>query len=274
LVVLSASISLPSLSFSCCNISKSLSSELVSSGWPFSETIGSKSVEIEDIYIRLDKELEDLFKTLDIEVGKGMYTVFLTADHGVAENSGYLNSLKIPAGYIDHNKLELDLKKLLFSQFGDSLISSYSNQQIYFNNQIIESKKLNRETIESECKKFLLKTDGISEVYFSSDLQSQSYAAGSYKGILQNGYNFKRCGEIMVRYEPAWMEAYKTGTTHGAEFSYDTHVPLLFYGNGINKGSSVTSVNITDIAPTICMLLNISFPNGCTGKPIVDVLKK
>jgi len=64
------------------------------------------------------------------------------------------------------------------------------------------------------------------------------------------------------------MDWSKTGTTHGAPYSYDTHVPLIFYGWKIPKGSSSDPVTITDIAPTIAELLNIEFPSGNTGKPI------
>ncbi|MFL5752410.1 MAG: alkaline phosphatase family protein, partial [Bacteroidia bacterium] len=75
-------------------------------------------------------------------------------------------------------------------------------------------------------------------------------------------------------YQPAWMEFGHKGTTHGSEFTYDTHVPLVFFGAGIPNGSTVNNIDIVDIAPTICMLLNIPFPNGCSGKPIEELFRK
>jgi len=48
---------------------------------------------------------------------------------------------------------------------------------------------------------------------------------------------------------------------------------LLFYGKGIKKGNTFVRTEIPDIAPTISALLGIAFPNGTTGKPIVEVLK-
>ena len=62
------------------------------------------------------------------------------------------------------------------------------------------------------------------------------------------------------------------GTTHGSGYTYDTHVPLLFYGNGINQGKSYQSTKVTDIAPTISALLGISFPSGTTGAVIEEVI--
>jgi bisphosphoglycerate-independent phosphoglycerate mutase (AlkP superfamily) len=74
--------------------------------------------------------------------------------------------------------------------------------------------------------------------------------------------------------EPGWYSATKVvGTTHGSPYSYDTNVPVIFYGSGIKKGSSVKYHPITDIAPTVSILLNIKFPNGCTGQPIEELFK-
>jgi arylsulfatase A-like enzyme len=70
------------------------------------------------------------------------------------------------------------------------------------------------------------------------------------------------------------MEYMSTGTTHGASYSYDTHVPVLFYGMGITKGSTVRKIHVVDIAPTISMMLHIPFPNGTTGSPLEEVITK
>lgn len=236
---------------------------------------GPKSVEIEDVYLRLDLDLKELFAALDAEVGKGNYTLFLTADHGAAEVPAYLQQQKIPAGLVEEDMVEKELKKFLFSEFGDSLVLNVSNQQVFLNHKIIQTKKLDVINVQKKAADFLLSIDGIAEAYLGDDMKRFSYTSNSFKALLQNGYNHKRSGDVMFRFNVAYFEAYmKKGTTHGAEFSYDTHVPLLFYGWGIKQGSTVESINITDIAPTICSLLNIPFPNGCSGKPIKAVLDK
>ena len=57
---------------------------------------GVNSKEIEDTYLRLDKNLADLLQFLDQTVGKDNYIVFLTADHAAVEVPAYLESVKIP----------------------------------------------------------------------------------------------------------------------------------------------------------------------------------
>jgi len=236
---------------------------------------GPRSIEIEDVYLRLDLDLQELFKALDAQVGAGQYVLFLTADHGAAEVPAYLKEQKIPAGLVDENEVEKQLKSYLFKEYGDSLVLNSSNQQIFLNRKLITDKKLDLTTIQKKAAAFILEMDGIAETYAAEEIKVNSYTNNSFKALLQNGYNFKRSGDVLFRFNVAYFDAVmQKGTTHGAEFSYDTHVPLLFMGWGIKSGSTVESISITDIAPTICSLLNIPFPNGCTGKPIKAVLDK
>ena len=77
----------------------------------------------------------------------------------------------------------------------------------------------------------------------------------------------------MVLVEPAWLTGYTKGTTHGTMYAYDTHIPFLLFGWGINKGETTSPTYISDIAPTIAALLKILEPNGSTGKPVSAALK-
>jgi predicted AlkP superfamily phosphohydrolase/phosphomutase len=90
--------------------------------------------------------------------------------------------------------------------------------------------------------------------------------------LLQNGYNQKISGDVLFTLQPGVIVYGPKGTTHGSGYTYDTHVPLLFYGNGINQGKSYQPTNVTDIAPTISALLGISFPSGATGTVIEKVI--
>ena len=120
---------------------------------------------------------------------------------------------------------------------------------------------------------YLLSVDGISAVYTSNTLRNGDYNEGGVKGTLIRGYHHKRSGDIAVVLEPQWFEGGESGTTHGSPYAYDTHIPVVFYGWGIAKGSSAEYQTITDIAPTLSVLLKIKFPSGTTGRPVVKALK-
>jgi predicted AlkP superfamily pyrophosphatase or phosphodiesterase len=232
-------------------------------------SFGIRSVEIEDIYLRLDKDLEKLLNYLDKEIGKGNYTIFLTADHGAAEVPNFLADTKIPAGLISEKELTKQVKKHLAEVYQDTLIlANISNEQIFLNTQKIEDLKLHLEKVEKELAHFLTSVQGIAEAYPSSVLKNESFANSDIRSLLQNGYNHKLSGNVSFVFEPGWIDHGPKGTTHGSGYAYDTHVPLLFFGNGIKKGETYTYSSITQIAPTITELLKISRPNASFSEPL------
>lgn len=234
---------------------------------------GLRAVETEDVYLRLDKDLEELLKVLDNEVGKKNYTLFLTADHGAADVAAYLKDQKIPAGYLKEKVYEKELKTFCMKQYGDSLIANISNEQIFLNMPKLWDMKLSQEEVEKTLANKLITMEGIAEAYPSSVLKYEGYKGDNLKSLIANGYNHKRSGNVAFSYLAGWLDIPETGTTHGAAYTYDTHVPLIFFGAGIKKGESVKNYYITEIAPTISILLNNPFPNGCTSKPIEEVYK-
>jgi len=230
---------------------------------------GPNSIEQEDDFLRLDLELAEF---IELQVGKGNALIFLTADHAAPEVPSYLLDLKIPAGYVNEWMMLDSLKKYLNKTYGDSLVLSYSNQQIFLNNKVIEAKKLYLQQVQEDVAAFMIKFNDVSEVITGTTMNNTQYTEG-VRYLMQKGYNAKRSGDVLVNYLPGYVDYMPTGTTHGSPYSYDTHVPLLFYGWNIKQGSSTEQVYITDIAPTLAMMLNIQFPNGCTGKPISFLVK-
>ena len=235
---------------------------------------GPRSVEVEDVYLRLDKDLEELISILNATVGKDNYILFLTADHGACDVPAHLMDVKIPGGYVSEDELTKNIKTHCMNQFGDSLVLSVINQQVFLNEAKIMAMNLNKLVVEHVLVNFLLTVKGVAEAYTSEVLRNNDFIEGTFKHLIQKGYNHVRSGNVAFSYNPAWMEYHNKGTTHGASYSYDTHVPLLFFGSGIPKGSTVKKVNIVDIAPTISMMLHMSFPNGTTGKPLEEVIGK
>src|SRR6202000_182198 len=98
---------------------------------------GINAVEIEDNYLKLDRELANFMVYLDAKLGKGNYTVFLTADHGAAHNTAFLNDHGIPAGVWDDGDALKDLNKFLQDKYKiDGLVLSLMNYQVNFNYKI------------------------------------------------------------------------------------------------------------------------------------------
>lgn len=231
---------------------------------------GPNSIEIEDTYLRLDKDLAELLSFLDQYIGKENTLVFLTADHAAVENPGYLKEKKVPSGFFDRYQSKYILKQYLKKEFdSDTLIVSFSNLQIFLNEEEIERKKLNVIQVEAKIAEYMLKMPGVASTVTATALKNSSFNRG-INALIQNGFHPKRSGNVVISLFPGWIDyETKTGTTHGSPYSYDTHVPLIWYGWKIKASESSEQVDITDIAPTISSILDIPFPNGTTGKPIV-----
>lgn len=241
--------------------------------------VGANAVEIEDVYIRLDRNIEDLLKTLDQKVGAGNYTLFLTADHAVAEVPQYLRDNRIPSGYFSLNDLQINLNTYLQKYFpGREMVGNISNNQVFLNQDAFggdpKTSGVDLLVTTELIANFLMAQEGIANVYTESILRQAGFSESGIKGMVVRGYNSRRSGDITYVLEPGWLEGGKThASTHGSPYSYDTHVPVLFFGFGIAHGTSVKYHTITDIAPTLSILLGIKFPNGCTGQPVEEVLK-
>ncbi|MFD2696626.1 alkaline phosphatase PafA [Mesonia sediminis] len=233
---------------------------------------GVNAKEIQDNYLRLDLEIAQLLEYLDTHIGKGEYTLFLTADHGAIHVPNYLKDQKIPAGYVSSSNLKERLKNYLGEAHANvNLIENISNNQLFLNHELIQEKNIDALALAEDIKAFLLAQPEISRVFTRSEIEMNA-ATEKTKLLVQNGFHQKRSGDLVFGFLPNYISYPEKGSTHGTGFNYDTHAPLLFYGKGIRKGSSFNKTYITDIAPTIAALLGIANPNGTTGEVIVEVL--
>jgi predicted AlkP superfamily pyrophosphatase or phosphodiesterase len=241
---------------------------------------GINSIEIEDTYIRLDRDLAAFLTYLDANVGTGNYTVFLTADHGAAHNTAFLNDHNIPGGVWDDAATLKDMNAFLMDKYKvDNLVLGLTNYQVNFNNAVVKYLRLDEDALKNDCIRFLQK---LPFVAFAVDMQKVQTAniPDELRSRIINGYNPDRSGVIQIILKPGWFTGHgsadhgPTGTTHGTWNPYDTHIPLVFMGWGIQHGSLTRPTHMTDISATVAALLHIQAPNGSIGVPISEVLKK
>jgi len=235
---------------------------------------GINAVEIEDTYLRLDRDIASFLTYLDAKEGVGNYTVFLTADHGAAHNPAFLQDHNIPAGVWDDGTALKDLNKFLLDKYKiDGLVLSLINYQVNFNNYILKYLRLDENAVKNDCIQYLSK---LPEVAFAVDMQKAQTAniPEDLRTRIINGYNIDRSGAIQVILKPGYFSGRAaTGTTHGTWNPYDAHIPFVLMGWGIKHGSTTRETHMIDIAPTIAALLHIQAPNGSIGKVVSEVLK-
>jgi len=234
---------------------------------------GVDAKETQDAYLRLDLEIERLLYFLDSYVGENEYTLFLTADHGASKIPAYLNSIGIKSQNIEEGTVKNILKDVLFKSYGSNqLISKVMNSQVYLNNEIINSLNISFNSIEKTIINTLNQLEYIDEVYTSEDIINGNFDSG-YDLLIQNGYNVLRSGDIIFKLKENVISYGNKGTTHGSGYTYDTHVPLIFFGKKIVQGESNVKTKITDIAPTIAKLLGLKQMSDSTGEVLSFVIK-
>ena len=234
---------------------------------------GPNSVEEEDTYLKLDRDIAELLNAFDAQVGKGNYLFFISADHGVMDVAEFWAEHRLPAGRLDITKVNNAVKAALKEKFGDGeFIRSYDNYQLYLNHQTLKEKKIDFEEVTAVVRETLLPLDGVADVINLHEL-NEANLNDYLKTLYQNGTHAKRSGDVQIVTEPGWIGG-RTTATHGAPYNYDTHIPLLFMGWGIEAGETFGRTAVADTAPTLAALLKILEPSGNVGKVIEAVLKK
>lgn len=225
---------------------------------------GIRSKELEDTYIRLDRELSELLDFLDIEVGKGNYLLFLTADHATSDHPPFLETSRLPGKFFDTSAIKDSLNLGLSKLYGQAdYITHLDKTQVYLN--LVETSK--REVLKTSVA--LLKSmDGIAEVYVPSLHNTRNLEIDKF---FRKSYHHQNSGNILLHFKPGWIPRRNEGTTHGSGYNYDTHVPMLWYGYNIPKGETVNYHSIDQITSTLSMLLNIPLPNTASQKSIKEL---
>ncbi len=236
-------------------------------------TFGPNSIEAEDTYLRLDKDIADFLNYLDATIGKGNYLLFLSADHGVLQVPEFLKEHKIPANIYNTTDLSDKLKSRISDLFGlKNAIVTIENNQVYLNYEGIRNSGKNPSAVEDEVIRFLNEQPFIAYAFVTDNLATSTIPS-PIKTRLINGYNPKRSGQIGYIQKPGYIGAGATGTTHGAWNPYDAHIPLIWFGTNIKPGKTNRETYMTDIAPTISAILNIQMPSGNVGKVIEEITK-
>jgi predicted AlkP superfamily pyrophosphatase or phosphodiesterase len=259
------------------NLGKSLKTDFLTVSFSSTDYIGHafgpNSIETEDTYLRLDKNIAEILTNLDNTLGKDNYLVFLSADHGVADVPGFWQSQHLPAGVFDRGGALAEVKNALKTAFGDGeFIRGEDNYQIYLNNALLQEKKLTYAQVHAVVRETLLNREDVTDVVDLHNLANTTLPDYQLK-FVKNGLNPRRSGDILLVLNPSWFMGGKTGTTHGTLYRYDTHVPLLFYGWKVRSGETTLRTNISDIAPTVADILSILEPNGSIGNVISGVKK-
>jgi Type I phosphodiesterase / nucleotide pyrophosphatase len=248
--------------------------------------VGPDAPEVEDMSIRTDQLLQNLFKLIDEKVGLQNAIIVLTADHGVApvpdKDDDVRAQRRMPGEYLLADP-EDEVRTALVKRFGarksDWLIPGVGETNLYFNQKTIDDyrgpdgKRIDRAELFRVAKEALLATPQlhIARVYTYEQLETG--VTGDFVAqSMTYGFDARRSGDLQIVYEPFFVPG-NSGTTHFSPWGYDRHVPVLFYGMGIKPGRYNQTIAVNDIAQTLATLLNIEPPSGSSGHVLTMMLQ-
>jgi predicted AlkP superfamily pyrophosphatase or phosphodiesterase len=241
---------------------------------------GASSLETEDNLARLDRTLADLFAYVDQEVGLDNTLIVLSADHGQPEVPGHLHERGIEdAHYFDTKALDKTpaiaaLKKRF--GIGEELIETYSQPYIYLNYKVLRAKGLDQAEVEAAVVEELLKLDGIAAAASSTAMRTGGLPDTLLMRAILKNFHPKRSGDIYVVFEPNVFindfDGLIVASTHGSPWRYDTYVPVMFAGAGVEAQKVSRDITPYDIAPTLSAFLGVKPPSAAIGHPLPEVL--
>lgn len=250
----------------------------VSSTDAVGHTYGTRGDENREVFLTLDREMEQFFSYLDKKVGKGNYLLFLSADHGAAHNPNYLKQHKMPAGGWDKATAKRGIDSVLNEKYNQSnLLLDIVGTRIYLNHHKLDSAGIDAKEAKTAVVDWLKKDKTLAFAVDYENLDNTTLPP-VLKERIANGYNRMRSGDIIIGTIPGHLyfnvkDTY-IGTTHGVWSPDDSHIPLVFMGWNVKPGSTNVPTRIVDIAPTVCAMLHIPHPNAAIGTPIEQVINR
>lgn len=233
------------------------------------EAYGPESLEVEDMYYRLDEALEDFLTYLFAQVDADNTLVVLTSDHGTCPS---YDIMPVTAERVNMLQTEVILNGFLNARHGQGdWVTSVHDRSVWLNRNLIMSKGLSPADIQEEVASFVIQFRGVSHALSSSSMRN-SYFGSGYGKKMQNGFYPRRSGDVVINLMPGCTEERDDRRSEsGSMYGYDTQVPLMFYGWGLAPQRVARHADMTGVAPTIAAALGILPPAACEGKPFDEV---
>jgi arylsulfatase A-like enzyme len=229
--------------------------------------------------MHLDRTLADLFAFVDEKVGLDRTLIVLSADHGAPEAPGYLESLKIPAGYVAPDTWDTaPAVERIKAKFGieGPVIEGYDHPYLTLAEVVRNDDSIDQTALETAIAKELVGFEGVAYAIPSSRLREGALPENALTRAVLNNYHPDRSGDIYVVFDPGWfindMDGLSVTVTHGSPWRYDTYVPILFAGPGIAPQVVSRPVHTIDVALTLATLMGTAPPSGATGEVLLEVL--
>ncbi|CVI67230.1 Alkaline phosphatase PafA precursor [Alistipes sp. CHKCI003] len=233
------------------------------------EAYGPESVEVEDMYYRLDRDLADFLTYLDAQAGEGNVVVALASDHGTSPS---YDAGAEECDRFNLRQFEVIVNSFLNVRYGvGKWLLEYEDKCVYLDHNLIYEKGLDLASVQNEVAIFAMQFRGVSHALSATAMRT-SYFGSGYARKMQNSFYPRRSGDVILNFQPGWIEEReRCRSSSGSMYGYDTEVPLIFYGTGIAPQCVGREVDMIAVAPTLASLLGVRKPAAAEGSPLPEV---
>ncbi|MES3008744.1 MAG: alkaline phosphatase family protein [Pseudomonadota bacterium] len=235
---------------------------------------GTETPQMREMILSVDKRIGELLAAAEEQAGRGKVLVVLTADHGVSLAPEDNAARQLPGGRYEFADERAAVQAALSAAFGEGdYIEGTGEMSIYLHRDPVPGKHISLGDMERVAAATLRQQPHVARVYTRTELESSHSGGDRIDQRVRNGFNRQHSGDIVVVHEPNWINR-ATGTTHGSPYSYDSHVPVIFWGPEalVRPGRYHRDAAVHDIAPTLATMLQIATPSGAQGRALEEIL--
>jgi predicted AlkP superfamily pyrophosphatase or phosphodiesterase len=252
--------------------------DLLTISFSCNDTIGHNfgpySHEVEDITLRTDIVLQDLFHYLDAKFGRDGYVVALTADHGAAPSPEQAQQLGLGGGRYDDDEVSQAISEALEKRFGaDHWLVASVDQNIYLDHATAARHNLKVSDLSRAAADAALTLPAFAYAFTEADLKDASSSTDLLLQRVAHNYFPGRTGDVLLVQKPYYVSAEVT-TGHGSPYAYDSNVPVILWGPYFSSGRYLSPASPADIAPTLASVLHITRPSGAIGRVLTEALRR
>jgi arylsulfatase A-like enzyme len=237
--------------------------------------VGPDSPEMQAMALALDRELADFFNFLGHQLGLADVWIALSADHGVAPLPAAAAKLHIPSGGLSSDRVRAELNHELSLKLSPAhpaeYVRDFDYPLVWLHESVFAARRMKEEEAERAVGEALERI-GMRGYYTRSQL-----ARGEVPNT-ETGLRYERSyspvgGWYVFAVPPPFTVNGLTGTGHGSPYTYDTQVPLAFYGIPFQPGTYRTHAEPVDLAVTLADVLGINAPTRATGRVLTEALR-
>lgn len=224
---------------------------------------GAGSPLIDQMVLRLDRELEALLNDLTRVVGETGFALALAGGHGIPPEPPAKARSRMA---VNGEALAQSVAKSL-SAGRLGAVEKYVYPFLYLDTGGWQDP----EPLRLAAARAALDDAAVANYYTAGGACS---TGSEWQRRFRNSFHYRRSGDVMLSYRPGYIEYFgqDRGVSYGSLYNYDVSVPLFFYGPQFRPGVYQRPVESIDVAPTLARVIGAGLPSSSTGRALAEAM--